>query len=114
MFNLFYNYKTHLLVIALISLACYCCALKYRNLKLLNNILTLQNKAAEYEAAMSVANAKQEAQQKEMQLTEQDAAKAQAESNTRKDSIMSTPVSEDCNQSKEWLIQQALKFNWNN
>jgi hypothetical protein len=114
MLSLLNNWKLYILSVALISSLYLNVIQNFKNLKTENKLIICQGNLAANNIAIQAANEMRTRQQEQLRLREQEAAHARAESLKRMDAIMLATVPQDCQGVNEWLVDQALEFDWTN
>lgn len=104
------NYKNYLLAIALIGIISYVGLIKIKNINLEAKLQVCNANYAALQDRIKVANDMRDKQEKMLRLREQEAAKARAESQKRKDLIMQTEIEGGCEGAIQWMIEQASQF----
>lgn len=112
MINLLNNWKYIAIGVLLIIII----VLFFRLARIEKDNVSWQSKYAILENTVNASNEMARQQEADLRLREQEAAKAQAESQKRMDEIMKDKVPDDCQGIRDYGISKAVQFqfNWNN
>lgn len=109
MFNILNNWKLYLLSFALISVLSLNILQRFKIEILEGKLQVCQANAAAQQIAINLANEQRTELERKLRLREQEAAKAQAESQKRMDEILMENANSD-----DWMLNKALQFQWDN
>jgi hypothetical protein len=110
------NWKLYLLSFTLIGALSLNVLQRYKTEKLESRLQVCEGNAMAMQVAINAASEMRADLERKLRVREQEAAKAQAETQKRMESINNAAIPDDCNEAVAWGVEHSktLKFHWKN